>query len=141
MLLFNQGRNLLDMSNIKNKSKSNLKQHWLFLQIIFIAILLISTILYFCPLKYIQVWEHPGAYYSVFQSINGQYQWILITSIILNILYILYSCFSFVKFKKDIKTNFKFINLAIFVLCIIFITLTFIFAFIYSNNYPKVFDD
>lgn len=129
------------MLNMKNKSKSNLnvEWHWLFLQIVLIAILIISTILYICPLKYVQIWEHPGAYYSVFQSINGQYQWILITSICLNILYILYSCFSFVKFRLDIKTIFRFINLAAFVLCIIFIALTFIFAFIYSNNYPKTF--
>ena len=129
------------MLNMKNKSKSNLnvEWHWLFLQIVLIAILLISTILYICPLKYVQIWEHPGAYYSVFQSINGQYQWILITSICLNILYILYSCFSFAKFRLDIKTIFRFINLTAFVLCIIFIALTFIFAFIYSNNYPKTF--
>ncbi len=129
------------MLNIKNTSKSslNIKRNWLFVQIILIAILLISTILYICPLKYVQVWEHPGAYYSVFQLINGQYQWILITSIGLNILYILYSCFSFVKFRMDIKTIFKFLSLAVFVLCVIFIALTFIFAFIYSNNYPKTF--
>ena len=129
------------MLNDKNTSKLNLnvKWQWLFLQIVLIFILLISTILYFCPLKYIQIWEHPGAYYNVFQSINGQYQWILITSIVLNILYILYSCFSFVKFRMGKKTIFKFLNLTLFILCITFIALTFIFAFIYSNNYPKTF--
>ncbi len=131
------------MLNDKNTSKLdlNVKWQWLFLQIVLIFILLISTILYICPLKYIQIWEHPGAYYNVFQSINGQYQWILITSIVLNILYILYSCFSFVKFRMGEKTIFKFLNLTLFILCITFIALTFIFAFIYSNNYPKTFVD
>lgn len=129
------------MLNDKNTSKLdlNVKWQWLFLQIVLIFILFISTILYICPLKYIQIWEHPGAYYNVFQSINGQYQWILITSIVLNILYILYSCFSFVKFRMGEKTIFKFLNLTLFILCITFIALTFIFAFIYSNNYPKTF--
>ena len=129
------------MLNMKNTAKSDLnaERHWLFLQIVLIAILLLSTILYICPLKYVQIWEHPGVYYSVFQSINAQYQWILITSIVLNILYILCSCFSFVKFRMNIKTIFKFLNLAAFVLCIIFVALTFIFAFVYSNNYPKTF--
>lgn len=129
------------MLNDKNTSKLdlNVKWQWLFLQIVLIFILLISTILYFCPLKYIQIWEHPGAYYNVFQSINGQYQWILITSIVLNILYVLYSCFSFVKFRIGGKIIFKFLNLTLFILCITFIALTFIFAFIYSNNYPKTF--
>ena len=129
------------MLNVKNISKLdlNVKRHWIFLQIVLISILLISTILYICPLKYIQIWEHPGAYYNVFQSINGQYQWILIASIVLNILYILYSCFSFVKFRMGEKTIFKFLNLTLFILCITFIALTFIFAFIYSNNYPKTF--
>lgn len=131
------------MLNDKNTSKLdlNVKWQWLFLQIVLIFILFISTILYICPLKYIQIWEHPGAYYNVFQSINGQYQWILITSIVLNILYILYSCFSFVKFRMGEKTIFKFLNLTLFILCITFIALTFIFAFIYSNNYPKTFVD
>ena len=131
------------MLNDKNTSKLdlNVKWQWLFLQIVLIFILFISTILYICPLKYIQIWEHPGAYYNVFQSINGQYQWILITSIVLNILYILYSCFSFVKFRMEEKTIFKFLNLTLFILCITFIALTFIFAFIYSNNYPKTFVD
>ncbi len=131
------------MLNDKNTSKLdlNVKWQWLFLQIVLIFILLISTVLYICPLKYIQIWEHPGAYYNVFQSINGQYQWILITSIVLNILYILYSCFSFVKFRMGEKTIFKFLNLTLFILCITFIALTFIFAFIYSNNYPKTFVD
>lgn len=131
------------MLNDKNTSKLdlNVKWQWLFLQIVLIFILFISTILYICPLKYIQIWEHPGAYYNVFQSINGQYQWILITSIVLNILYILYSCFSFVKFRMWKKTIFKFLNLTLFILCITFIALTFIFAFIYSNNYPKTFVD
>lgn len=131
------------MLNDKNTSKLdlNVKWQWLFLQIVLIFILFISTILYICPLKYIQIWEHPGAYYNVFQSINGQYQWILITSIVLNILYILYSCFSFVKFRIGEKTIFKFLNLTLFILCITFIALTFIFAFIYSNNYPKTFVD
>ena len=131
------------MLNDKNTSKLdlNVKWQWLFLQIVLIFILLISTILYICTLKYIQIWEHPGAYYNVFQSINGQYQWILITSIVLNILYILYSCFSFVKFRMGEKTIFKFLNLTLFILCITFIALTFIFAFIYSNNYPKTFVD
>lgn len=131
------------MLNDKNTSKLdlNVKWQWIFLQIVLIFILLISTILYICPLKYIQIWEHPGAYYNVFQSINGQYQWILITSIVLNILYILYSCFSFVKFRMGEKTIFKFLNLTLFILCITFIALTFIFAFIYSNNYPKTFVD
>ena len=93
------------MLNDKNTSKLdlNVKWQWLFLQIVLIFILFISTVLYICPLKYIQIWEHPGAYYNVFQSINGQYQWILITSIVLNILYILYSCFSFVKFRMGEK--------------------------------------
>ena len=120
------------MLNDKNTSKLdlNVKWQWIFLQIVLIFILLISTILYICPLKYIQIWEHPGAYYNVFQSINGQYQWILITSIVLNILYILYSCFSFVKFRMGEKTIFKFLNLTLFILCITFIALTFIFAFI-----------
>lgn len=129
------------MLNVKMTSKPNLniKRPYLFLQITLIIILFISTILYICPLKYVKVWEHPGAYYSVFQLINGQYQWILITSIILNILYILYSCFTFVKFITVSKI-FIFLNIIIFVLCIIFITLTFIFAFTYSNNYPKAFD-
>lgn len=131
------------MLNDKNTSKLdlNVERQWLFLQIVLIFILLISTVLYICPLKYIQIWEHPGAYYNVFQSINGQYQWILITSIVLNILYILYSCFSFVKFRMGEKTIFKFLNLTLFILCITFIVLTFIFAFIYSNNYPKTFVD
>ena len=131
------------MLNDKNTSKLdlNVKWQWLFLQIVLIFILFISTILYICPLKYIQIWEHLGAYYNVFQSINGQYQWILITSIVLNILYILYSCFSFVKFRMGEKTIFKFLNLTLFILCITFIALTFIFAFIYSNNYPKTFVD
>ena len=131
------------MLNDKNTSKLdlNVKWQWLFLQIVLIFILFISTILYICPLKYIQIWEHPGAYYNVFQSINGQYQWILITSIVLNILYILYSCFSFVKFRMGEKTIFKFLNLTLFILCITFIALTFVFAFIYSNNYPKTFVD
>lgn len=131
------------MLNDKNTSKLdlNVERQWLFLQIVLIFILLISTVLYICPLKYIQIWEHPGAYYNVFQSINGQYQWILITSIVLNILYILYSCFSFVKFRIGEKTIFKFLNLTLFILCITFIVLTFIFAFIYSNNYPKTFVD
>ena len=131
------------MLNDKNTSKLdlNVKWQWLFLQIVLIFILFISTILYICPLKYIQIWEHPGAYYNVFQSINGQYQWILITSIVLNILYILYSCFSFVKFRMGEKTIFKFLNLTLFILCITFLALTFIFAFIYSNNYPKTFVD
>lgn len=131
------------MLNDKNTSKLdlNVKWQWLFLQIVLIFILFISTVLYICPLKYIQIWEHPGAYYNVFQSINGQYQWILITSIVLNILYILYSCFSFVKFRMGEKTIFKFLNLTLFILCITFIALTFIFAFIYSNNYPKTFVD
>ncbi len=131
------------MLNDKNTSKLdlNVKWQWIFLQIVLIFILFISTILYICPLKYIQIWEHPGAYYNVFQSINGQYQWILITSIVLNILYILYSCFSFVKFRMGEKTIFKFLNLTLFILCITFIALTFIFAFIYSNNYPKTFVD
>ena len=131
------------MLNDKNTSKLdlNVERQWLFLQIALIFILLISTILYICPLKYIQIWEHPGAYYNVFQSINGQYQWILITSIVLNILYILYSCFFFVKFRMGEKTIFKFLNLTLFILCITFIVLTFIFAFIYSNNYPKTFVD
>ena len=131
------------MLNDKNTSKLdlNVKWQWLFLQIVLIFILFISTILYICPLKYIQIWEHPGAYYNVFQSINGQYQWILITSIVLNILYILYSCFSFVKFRMWKKTIFKFLNLTLFILCITFIALTFVFAFIYSNNYPKTFVD
>lgn len=129
------------MLNDKNTSKLdlNVKWQWLFLQIVLIFILFISTILYICPLKYIQIWEHPGAYYNVFQSINGQYQWILITSIVLNILYILYSCFSFVKFRMGEKTIFKFLNLTLFILCITFIALTFVFGFIYSNNYPKTF--
>ena len=129
------------MLNDKNTSKLdlNVKWQWLFLQIVLIFILFISTILYICPLKYIQIWEHPGAYYNVFQSINGQYQWILITSIVLNILYILYSCFSFVKFRMWKKTIFKFLNLTLFILCITFIALTFVFGFIYSNNYPKTF--
>ena len=129
------------MLNVKNISKLdlNVKRHWIFLQIVLISILLISTILYICPLKYIQIWEHSGAYYNVFQSINGQYQWILIASIVLNILYILYSCFPFVKFRMYNKTIFKFLNFTLFILCIIFIALTFIFAFIYSNNYPKTF--
>ena len=129
------------MLNDKNTSKLdlNVKWQWLFLQIVLIFILFISTVLYICPLKYIQIWEHPGAYYNVFQSINGQYQWILITSIVLNILYILYSCFSFVKFRMGEKTIFKFLNLTLFILCITFIALTFIFAFIYSNNSPKTF--
>lgn len=131
------------MLNDKNTSKLdlNVERQWLFLQIVLIFILLISTVLYICPLKYIQIWEHPGAYYNVFQSINGQYQWILITSIVLNILYILYSCFSFVKFRMGEKTIFKFLNLTLFTLCITFIALTFIFGFIYSNNYPKTFVD
>ena len=131
------------MLNDKNTSKLdlNVKWQWLFLQIVLIFILYISPVLYICPLKYIQIWEHPGAYYNVFQSINGQYQWILITSIVLNILYILYSCFSFVKFRMGEKTIFKFLNLTLFILCITFIALTFIFAFIYSNNYPKTFVD
>lgn len=131
------------MLNDKNTSKLdlNVKWQWIFLQIVFNFILFISTILYIYPLKYIQIWEHPGAYYNVFQSINGQYQWILITSIVLNILYILYSCFSFVKFRMGEKTIFKFLNLTLFILCITFIALTFIFAFIYSNNYPKNFVD
>lgn len=131
------------MLNDKNTSKLdlNVERQWLFLQIVLIFILLISTVLYICPLKYIQIWEHPGAYYNVFQSINGQYQWILITSIVLNILYILYSCFSFVKFRMGEKTIFKFLNLTLFILCITFIALTFIFGFIYSNNYPKTFVD
>ena len=131
------------MLNDKNTSKLdlNVERQWLFLQIVLIFILFISTVLYICPLKYIQIWEHPGAYYNVFQSINGQYQWILITSIVLNILYILYSCFSFVKFRMGEKTIFKFLNLTLFILCITFIALTFIFAFIYSNNYPKTFVD
>ena len=131
------------MLNVKNISKLdlNVKWQWLFLQIVLIFILFISTILYICPLKYIQIWEHPGAYYNVFQSINGQYQWILIASIVLNILYILYSCFPFVKFRMYNKTIFKFLNLTLFILCITFIALTFIFAFIYSNNYPKTFVD
>ena len=129
------------MLNDKNTSKLdlNVKWQWLFLQIVLIFILFISTVLYICPLKYIQIWEHPGAYYNVFQSINGQYQWILIASIVLNILYILYSCFPFVKFRMYNKTIFKFLNFTLFILCIIFIALTFIFAFIYSNNYPKTF--
>ena len=129
------------MLNDKNTSKLdlNVKWQWIFLQIVLIFILFISTILYICPLKYIQIWEHPGAYYNVFQSINGQYQWILITSIVLNILYILYSCFSFVKFRMGEKTIFKFLNLTLFILCITFIALTFVFGFIYSNNYPKTF--
>ena len=129
------------MLNDKNTSKLdlNVKWQWLFLQIVLIFILFISTILYIGPLKYIQIWEHPGAYYNVFQSINGQYQWILITSIVLNILYILYSCFSFVKFRMWKKTIFKFLNLTLFILCITFIALTFVFGFIYSNNYPKTF--
>ena len=124
------------MLNDKNTSKLdlNVKWQWLFLQIVLFFILLISTILYFCPLKYIQIWEHPGAYYNVFQSINGQYQWILITSIVLNILYVLYSCFSFVKFRIGEKTIFKFLNLTLFILCITFIALTFIFAFIDVDN-------
>lgn len=131
------------MLNDKNTSKLdlNVERQWLFLQIVLIFILFISTILYICPLKYIQIWEHPGAYYNVFQSINGQYQWILITSIVLNILYILYSCFSFVKFRMGEKTIFKFLNLTLFILCITFIALTFVFGFIYSNNYPKTFVD
>ena len=131
------------MLNVKNISKLdlNVKRHWIFLQIVLIFILFISTVLYICPLKYIQIWEHPGAYYNVFQSINGQYQWILIASIVLNILYILYSCFPFVKFRMYNKTIFKFLNFTLFILCIIFIALTFIFAFIYSNNYPKTFVD
>lgn len=131
------------MLNDKNTSKLdlNVERQWLFLQIVLIFILLISTVLYICPLKYIQIWEHPGAYYNVFQSINGQYQWILITSIVLNILYILYSCFSFVKFRMGEKTIFKFLNLTLFILCITFIALTFIFGFIYSNNYQKTFVD
>lgn len=131
------------MLNDKNTSKLdlNVKWQWLFLQIVLIFILFISTVLYICPLKYIQIWEHPGAYYNVFQSINGQYQWILITSIVLNILYILYSCFSFVKFRMGEKTIFKFLNLTLFILCITFIALTFVFGFIYSNNYPKTFVD
>lgn len=126
------------MLNDKNTSKLdlNVKWQWLFFQIVLIFILLISTILYICPLKYIQIWEHPGAYYNVFQSINGQYQRILITSIVLNILY---SCFSFVKFRMGEKTIFKFLNLTLFILCITFIALTFVFGFIYSNNYPKTF--
>lgn len=131
------------MLNDKNTSKLdlNVERQWLFLQIVLIFILLISTVLYICPLKYIQIWKHPGAYYNVFQSINGQYQWILITSIVLNILYILYSCFSFVKFRMGEKTIFKFLNLTLFILCITFIAFTFIFGFIYSNNYPKTFVD
>lgn len=131
------------MLNDKNTSKLdlNVERQWLFLQIVLIFILFISTVLYICPLKYIQIWEHPGAYYNVFQSINGQYQWILLTSIVLNILYILYSCFSFVKFRMGEKTIFKFLNLTLFILCITFIALTFIFGFIYSNNYPKTFVD
>ena len=126
------------MLNDKNTSKLdlNVKWQWLFFQIVLIFILLISTILYICHLKYIQIWEHPGAYYNVFQSINGQYQRILITSIVLNILY---SCFSFVKFRMGEKTIFKFLNLTLFILCITFIALTFVFGFIYSNNYPKTF--
>ena len=51
-----------------------------------ILILIVLTVLYVCPIKYVQVWEHPGEYYSVFQIINIEYYWILITSIILNIL-------------------------------------------------------
>ena len=130
---------IINMLNSVNTYKVNkkAKQHWLFLQILLIAILFISTVLYICPLKYVQVWEHPGAYYNVFQSINGEYQWILITSICLNIVYVVYSCFSFMKFRMNGKQTVRIFNLVLFVICIIFIILTFIFAFIYSNNYPK----
>ncbi len=122
-----------------NKLCKKEKKHWLLIQILSIMVLLISTILYICPLKYVQVWEHQGAYYSVFYLINVQYQWILITSIILNLFYILYSCCMFVKISKETKVIFKVLHYVIFILCIIFISLTFVFAFIFSNNYPKAF--
>lgn len=127
------------MSNVRNTIKANSKGKlsWSFLQILFASLVLIATILYFCPLKYVQVLNHPGIYYSVFKAIDIEYQWILITSLVLNLFYILYSCFSFIKFKKNPKTNLKIIDSVLFILCILFIILTFVFAFVYSQNYPK----
>lgn len=130
------------MLNEGNTNRTNQKEkhRWLFLLCLFITILLIATILYFCPLKYVQVWEHPGTYYSVFQSINYQYQWILITSIGFNILYIAFSLFSLAKFRIMSNKRFKILIFTILILCIIFIVLTYIFAFKYSNHYPKYFN-
>ncbi|GEM_PF-2464728 len=127
------------MSNVRNTIKANSKGKlsWSFLQILFASLVLIATILYFCPLKYVQVLNHPGIYYSVFKAIDIEYQWILITSLVLNLFYILYSYFSFIKFKKIPKTNLEIIDSVLFILCILFIILNFVFAFVYSHNYPK----
>ena len=108
---------------------------------LFVIVSLIAvTVLYFCPIKYVQVWEHPGAYYSVYHQIAPEYYWILITSLILNLITIIFSILSFA--NKLPKKNIKLITIfyySLIALCIIFAILSFVSGFIYSCNYPKAF--
>ncbi len=104
-----------------------------------ILILIVLTVLYVCPIKYVQVWEHPGEYYSVFQIINIEYYWILITSIILNILAIVFSILFIVSKESTKNRLLKVMYYLLIGICLLFVVLTFIFSFVYSNNYPKTF--
>lgn len=97
-------------------------------------------VLYCCPLKYVQVWQHPGAYYSVLHMMEIEYYWILYTSVILNLVTIIFSIIILIiKFKKiGNKLNWIIYSYYFLIaLCIIFTILTFIFAFVYSTNYPR----
>lgn len=120
------------------KSNINLKVINKALNYFVIISLLLATVLYFCPIKYVQVWEHPGSYYSVYQQINIEYYWILFTSMILNVITIILSILSLVN-KTPEKNNklYSIIYYSLFGLCIIFIILSFVSGFILSHNYPK----
>ena len=87
------------------KSKTNWPIISRIINLFVIVSLIAVTVLYFCPIKYVQVWEHPGAYYSVYHQIAPEYYWILITSLILNLITIIFSILFFTNKlpKKNIK--------------------------------------
>lgn len=100
----------------------------------------IAIVLYFIPLKCVQFNEYPPVYYSVLRAIDLDYQWVLILSFFSFIFLVVFSIIMLI--TKLYKNNTYFlVNTIILIISLVLFVLSFIFAFCFFNNYPRLTQD
>lgn len=122
---------------MKNELKSSKTLFVKASYILIILILITSIILFFCPLKSKQAFDGNNFYYSAYNLMIPEYYWSIILSIVFGIVNIGFSIYLLVSKKPTLRLNI--LNYSLFGICIIFIVLTFVFAFVCSTNYVKSF--
>lgn len=104
------------------------------INIILIILAIITLILFFYPIYYLQSGEHVGQYYNAFHCLDNENLWILIVSIILLALTIYTSIFNL--FSRKNNKNFIIITFVIYAITVVFCITTFILG-ANTTNLPK----